>query len=495
MHRPMKARGLCSLGLAAALALWACERPPAPALPGRDRIGPPPEAAASCEPPFPMSFGEAWFLVADLDRGSVCTAFLEQDECVVGLFRDCSDLGPGTPREWQGRFTDRRELNLVALDPDETGARPARAPRCCVGPVGPEGPIPSFAVLECQLEGCGAPRDARHAGLYLERLEPASAPPLAPLRTLDVVSPLAAPVPGLAPTMALLPERDELWVATARRPGGEPAGLHVVAVSSATPVRLDVALGGPRAMAVAADEGTVFVADEEAVLAIDAAGRRERRRLDLGAEITALVAARERLWVATASSGAALLQAFSVSDLAPGPALALEAPVTGLVSLGADGAVALTLQGKSELMQVDAAGAVGSTLPLDDFRELDLEGLLPRSLTALGGARVGFVARCGAGVERAECFFEADLSGRELTRTGVPGVGSLLGVAASGSDEVWIGSDDGVLTPLPTRPRRPWLQGRVAAGVAAGSLALDGARGRLYVLDPSRARVTVLERR
>jgi hypothetical protein len=495
MRCPRKARERCSVGLAAALAFSACERPPAPALPGRARVGPPPEAAASCEPPFPMSFGEAWFLVADLDRGSVCTAFLEQDECVVGLFRDCGDVGSRAPREWQGRFTARRELDLVALDPDESGARPARAPRCCRGPVGPEGPVPSFAVLACHLEACGDPRDARHAGLYLERLEPASVPPLTPLRTLDLAPPLAPPMPGLAPTMALLPERGELWVATASRAGGEAAGLHVVSASSAAPVRLDVALREPRAMAVEADEGTVFVADEGALLAIDAAGRRERTRVDLGASITAVVAGPERLWVATASSGAARLRAFSLPELRAGPALPLEAPVTGLVALGAEGALALTLEGSSAILQVSATAELAASLSLDDFPELELDGLLPRSLTALEGARVGFIARCSAGVTRAECFFEADLAARTLTRTGVPGVGPLLGVAVDGSGAAWIGSEDGLLTPMPTRPRRPWLQGRATVTGVAGSLALDEARGRLFVLDPSRARVTVLERR
>lgn len=116
----MKRASLGLLGL-----LLACDAPPAPPAPSHP--GAPP-AAATCTPPYER-FGNTEVVWADLDLGRSCTAYLEQDECVLGIWRDCTTP---TPREWRGRVTGSR-VEMRALHP--AGSSLPRKPDCCHGEI------------------------------------------------------------------------------------------------------------------------------------------------------------------------------------------------------------------------------------------------------------------------------------------------------------------------------------------------------------------------
>src|SRR5262249_55091123 len=126
--RPVRARvapWLCVLS--------ACSSPQPPAIPDRETIGPPREASSECKPPTHM-FAQDWFAIADLDIGSTCNAFIEQDECVIAIFRDCTDHDSTPPRSWQGAIGGPPQLDIELIRTRETsGSIMSRSPISCTG--------------------------------------------------------------------------------------------------------------------------------------------------------------------------------------------------------------------------------------------------------------------------------------------------------------------------------------------------------------------------
>ena len=164
-----------------------CE-PPAPA-----DLGPeaPLPAAAFCLPPYPR-FANQWVRWADLDRGRSCSVFLEQDECIVGVFRDCT-AGDVDVREWRGAVNTQSGggamITLESLHTDEVRAAPRR-PKCCQGSL--QLSAESFwGQLQCQLRTCDS-HDESHAGIYFELETPAQPAGFAVGRDSLAAIPIAA---------------------------------------------------------------------------------------------------------------------------------------------------------------------------------------------------------------------------------------------------------------------------------------------------------------
>jgi hypothetical protein len=112
------------------LAAAACGPPPAPDL--RVDAAPPPPAASTCEPPFER-FGPGAVRVTDLERNATCITNLDRDECIIGIFDDCTTPDPALRREWQGRIRSDR-VALTAFYVGSTDAPPT-APTSCTGTV------------------------------------------------------------------------------------------------------------------------------------------------------------------------------------------------------------------------------------------------------------------------------------------------------------------------------------------------------------------------
>ena len=112
------------------LVLAACGAPPAPDL-GVD-AAPPPAAASTCEPPFER-FGPGPVRITNLERNETCITELDRDECIIGIFDDCTVPSPDVRREWQGRIRGS-QVDLAAF---YVGGRPPRppAPTTCTGTV------------------------------------------------------------------------------------------------------------------------------------------------------------------------------------------------------------------------------------------------------------------------------------------------------------------------------------------------------------------------
>jgi hypothetical protein len=120
---------------------------------------PPPPLALSCGPA--PTLGQREVLFADLDAGRSCRVFLEQDECALGIFDDCTTVDDAR-RDWFGTVEgDALRLRPTFSPPN---ARPPRTPEVCTSaPFAEAGPWP----FDCDFTD--------HLGLLVE--VPASDPP------------------------------------------------------------------------------------------------------------------------------------------------------------------------------------------------------------------------------------------------------------------------------------------------------------------------------
>ncbi|MEO1338170.1 MAG: hypothetical protein AAFV29_21175, partial [Myxococcota bacterium] len=92
-------------------------------------------------PGFPQNIGQATVQLVDMDSGKRCTTFLEQDVCVLAIFRDCTDEDSTPSREWQGEADSDRHVELRPFYPRDAVIQ-SRSPACCVGEIPTsDGPI------------------------------------------------------------------------------------------------------------------------------------------------------------------------------------------------------------------------------------------------------------------------------------------------------------------------------------------------------------------
>lgn len=113
-------------------------------------------------------FGNAPFHLQDMDSKRVCEVYLEQDECVVAIWEDCTVLAANTQRSWQGRIDLTPNMPArVWLQSTSRGS--AQPPAICQGRLELEAETPR-ALLDCERSDTGQYR------MYFERvLEPREA--------------------------------------------------------------------------------------------------------------------------------------------------------------------------------------------------------------------------------------------------------------------------------------------------------------------------------
>jgi hypothetical protein len=257
-----------ALGLGvAALALAACGSPGAPG-DILDARRPPRPAAQSC-PPVPVARivdtvngkTSSDYTFVDLEGDSDCVVKLEQDECVVAIFADCTSAvirAPGIPRvrQWSGTIRDARGYQLE-LFPSFVSTPPPPSISRCVGPLEGTDDGDVHARLTC-LDAAGLEVED-HRGLFLEksRKVPAFAR-LAAQATLSFEPDVARGVQWYSTARwTSVAARGELWT-TIPSTDGAGGGIYAMA--------LDGAIAAPRRVLERDAVERVAVSDTRAFL-------------------------------------------------------------------------------------------------------------------------------------------------------------------------------------------------------------------------------------
>lgn len=430
-----------------AVAALGCDPPEAPDL---FPTAPPPPAANDCVPPY-ARFANAPFLWVDLDRGASCTVFLEQDECVLGLFRDgCG----GDEREWRGAIDGEDRIRLQALYPPGNGALLPRAPRCCDGLLIRSADDPPWAQLTCQTRSCGASSDADHLGLALERSE--STPDR--LRLVSEVR-LPGPIVDGEGLYALVSgggsEVDGVWSLedAPRRVrtilDGQQLAEGGVRVWVATGARVDggdvsIPLEGALSGLVGTSEGIAFIRD------------------------TTLVHYRPD------APGGGVVHTSTRT----------ESPL-GLAADREEGRIYLLT--RSHLVTLDPQLQIvdRQTLELPFFRT-------PRAQGEVAEGRVWIVAACHEADLRERCVWSIETSSGAVRRVSIPDV-EQIGAPTRAGDQWWIPDASGALHLVDAETLRPLLSSPFSVpGPAAFVSPMDGV-GRHRVLERAGPRVWTVE--
>jgi hypothetical protein len=237
-----------------------CSGPGAPTIPEREQIGPPEAAGDHCPRKVVPRFGQAYFHVADLDLGRTCIGFVEQDECVVALFRDCTDQVAETPRSWQGTIDDTGRIHLERTN-ETTATVIPRAPTECNGTLQTEqeGRIRTWAKLDCHIT------QGTHGGFYFEKVEN----PAEPYVRLDEREIELLANPGdedVITDFAVLGQRNQIWALV---DAANAIGLYTGATTAAQLSRSSLALDKPIRLIVDDAETTAIVADVRNVHRLD----------------------------------------------------------------------------------------------------------------------------------------------------------------------------------------------------------------------------------
>lgn len=470
-----------TIGPAALAAIVGCAGPADPVYPDPSAIGPPPAVGDQCVPPFPMGFAQDWFVFADLDQGTSCDVFLEQDECAVGIYHDCTD-GTADPREWQGRVSTNPNavgyeprIELVAKYEDPTsGSRLARGPSCCEGSLFPRGDnvVPTYALLTCHDDACDRPFETTHTGLYLERrtdfdpksLDRGSFSLEAGARTPDASFAAGA-----------------VWVIV-----GSSVYTYTPETTNAERVPIDV--GDAEHLVHALGGGAVYTAGASLVR-IDTAARTESARIALPGPADAVVPTSAGLLVAYADGATSGLALYDPVSLAPRGAPRLQAErVTGLAAVeDLDRIAVATAEGSSALFAVTSTLTLGVLVDIAQDGALSTRQVVPFAPFSVSGSKVGMLGRCYEAAPKVHCYFEIDTADASVRRVGVPDVEVLVSAAYDIRTDRIVASSAGGRIAFIDRGAafRPRVQQtvRLDGTPLLGAIAIDAERGVAYVAE------------
>ncbi len=379
------------------VAIGACGAPPSPQPP---ELRPEPPSANDCDPTPRVA--HAPFHFADLQAGRSCRVFLEQDECVVAIFDDCTD----PTRHFEGRATAE---GGIWLSPEHTVAPTATPPSRCEGIVADRDTPHASVRLDCR--GAGL---TRHRGFFLERVDPSATPPLAFESSVE----LPGDIVGLA-------SEGRVLVA------GGSSGLYDAAgelrVAAASPVAIAEGTGS-----------TLVVATQTELLVVDWDARQVVRSKSLSGEVIGLTLNVEgtEILVGVAAGTASSVRRFAVSDLNQlGTALELPARLAAIapVPLGGEHRFAVLIPRDagafgtaSELWLLDGSMAPKKTV------EVDVEGA---SVSPLTNDRIAVFAK------GRNLYLEVDLLGVESVAP-VPYLDRATSYAANAARAIVAGSDE-----------------------------------------------------
>lgn len=327
-----------------AIASVGCESPPAPPLPADGRL-PPIEAAADCPPV--TRFAQDYFYIADLATRRSCTLFIEQDECVLGIFDDCSHRSTtvGPRRQWTGRIDHQRTISIEPHYKEDENRKP---PDRCTGPLmDPESPT-RFAALACI--GAADP----HPGLFIERRIPTD--DVTPFGTIDMDARVelerrATPWDDHLGDVALIEVagRSELWVLLAMPQ--EPRRQGILIHDLDTDVQAALPVGQRTVMATLPGGGQLVAAGMHDIELWDTAARQVVTATTTEVDVDAVAVSLDgqTLYVAGRSPLSpieSVVQRYRVGDLSPlGDPVTLPDVILRLETTSSTGGAALLMAG------------------------------------------------------------------------------------------------------------------------------------------------------
>lgn len=273
----------------AALFLAACPGPEAPIIPEQSVIGPPAPAGDHCPREAVTRFAQRWFRVADLDTGRECTGFIEQDECVVALFRDCTDPVSKPSRSWQGSIDKLKHITLARTTESANGIM-ARSPTECRGDLVLDlnEPINTWAKLVCKIPM------GEHGGFYFERIEE----DIEPFARVDANEQITVfpdpPSDEQLPDLEIIKSRNEIWalVSTGQ---AELSGLYTGSIDGPRLQKSDrVRFTRATHLVISEDETFALIADNDQLARLELAGT-SSITVNLGQKIKDVALARVRI--------------------------------------------------------------------------------------------------------------------------------------------------------------------------------------------------------
>lgn len=477
------------LWVLAATTTLACSAPGDPTYPDRTIIGPPPAVGDACELPFPVNFAQDWFVLADLDQGTSCEIFLEQDECAVGIYHDCTD-GSANPREWQGVVDSDPEqpmayVPVISLTAKyaEGASRVPRGPTCCDGGLFPRGTdvSPIWSYLTCHESQCSSQFDRFHTGMFLEQRRDVD-PQLLYRGDVELNEGARAPDAVFA--------NGAVWAIV-----GAELYTYTPSSGEATPVAIDVA--GANHLAVSLDGTALYVAGTELVR-VDVTSRMETGRVALSGAAYAIAVAIEGVIVSFDDGTASSLARYDAATLAPlGSPSAVAERIQGLVAVDQTGRPAVaTAQGSSAIFAVSSTLTIEVLTDLEGAPGMELGPVEPTAPFFVDGATVGMIAPCYAAAPTRHCYFEVDTVTLEVRRVGIPDVDFLESVAYDvQANRVVFGTRAGrvafVDRGLEFRPRVQELVD-VGSPVTLGAIAVDAGQNVAYAIHSAEGRASIV---
>ncbi len=262
-------------------ALLACGSPGAPG-PAPSERTPAPPVANDC-PAVGSPFGNGLFYVQDLNARRVCRAYLEQDECVVAIWDDCTVEVANSQRSWEGRIdpVPGAETRMWMRSHSRGSGQAASS---CQGSL-ELGSEPARALLECQRD------DLVAFQMYLERV-------------VDPPAPFGEPLPELSVGVAIIQfitafeqaGGDRFLAAVSDYPAAEGGGLYLFRAAGsgefapvsipASHAHLQIAQASPNGrLLVVGGSSDLFVVDMQSLSVIG----QERLTSDTGDRVAGVV--------------------------------------------------------------------------------------------------------------------------------------------------------------------------------------------------------------
>ena len=405
---------------------------------------PVPAADFLCSRPgFAREVGQARYRLVDMDQGQTCEVFVEQDECVLAIFRDCTDLAR-TKREWQGIATMEETVRIAPLYPSEAEP-PLRTPICCEGPTPVDEP-PKWLLLDCRFTSC-ITANRGHTGLYLVPSAPDR--PALSVASTEQVATLSSG--GADVRAAWDGVRDEAWMGWAR------GGLYVRPRTGSAAQVPDVA----GVSHLAQDETTLFAADGSTVRRIDKATRIASPAKVLDRSVLAMERIAEGLLVGLQDGVSTRLLLLDPVSLESTAEVTRPGTITGLATRPLGGVALATFDRSPQLSVLDATLSTVREIEMGDLRDLGVDGVVPYGPRMIAADRVAFYARCYRGAPSRHCYFEHKLDADpdnpadRSIRIGVPNETRIVDVVTNVLDAVWLAGEDRRIHRLATEPVRP----------------------------------------